>query len=186
MRLRATTRIRNDAMIAAREALGLSQDRCAEFADVPVGVLRALEALDYSSPHAEECAVRLAAALELPTNAIMTDDVAGQRLPSTFVQVRDVDTRALLAGADRTGRFILPSPAETIESAEMVEALRAAINSLPKRRRVAAKMDMRGWTFRRIGRWLHVTVERARQIVMTGRRQLARKLGGVERLVEGD
>lgn len=46
MKIRATLRIRNEAMLAARERFHLSQKHLAELADVPLNLVTQMECLD--------------------------------------------------------------------------------------------------------------------------------------------
>jgi hypothetical protein len=118
MRLRATLRVRNDVMIAAREARDMSQGDLAKAARVPPWIVQKLEALQYRGSKTEEYAMRLASFLLVPLEQIYPGDVRFQDrdLPSTQVVVTEVpldqllprdQQRLAIAGPDDLGDKIL-------------------------------------------------------------------------------
>ena len=172
MRLRATTKIRNDVMIAAREQEGLNQTEFGNRCGISVSHVSALEKLDFTSPNALLWAQKVADYLCVDVQAICPGGIRGLRVPTTLSAVRDVPVDNLLPVPAKQ-RALPLSPAKIIEDADLVEAVRSLVGGLPKRRRVALKMRLfRGIAWSGIGKRLHVTRERARQIGTAAARKL--------------
>jgi len=172
--IRAITRLRNDAMISARERLGKSQRAAAAEAGVALERWVDLEKLNYagcSSAYLEEIAVAIAVYLGLAVDEIAPDEVLGLNLTSTVVQTRTVSTQVLLeATTSRDRRLCLPDPIITVERAETVKAIKTVLKTLSFREREVLTLryglDESGkeCTIEECGRIFRVTPGRVRQI----------------------
>lgn len=130
MRLRATVRVRNDAMVAARQAARWSQADLAREAGTSVNVVQRLEALDYSQPGTVAATADVAMALGLAQADVLPPDLVGERVPTTMVCISEVPTDRLLAA--RSERLALPAPDEALIAEETRAALRAAVDALAR------------------------------------------------------
>jgi RNA polymerase sigma factor (sigma-70 family) len=125
LRLRAKIYIRNDEMIAAREAKGWNQLDLADVSGVSVYWIRNLESLQYLPSLREETVVDLAAALEIPPSQIAPPDLMGEKMVSKYVFKEDVSTEKLKAfAAANTKRLIMPSGEEIVEKEEMGQEIK--------------------------------------------------------------
>ena len=144
MKIRATLRIRNDEMIAAREKLGLSQIAVSKAANVPIDFVFNCERLNYAAaqkPRKEEYLERLSAFLGIPGDVIMPEELASESIQSTFTAKVDVDNKALLEGIQSfQSRNLLPSPDEEYEHTEILEIVQELLPTLSYREREVIKL----------------------------------------------
>lgn len=138
MKIRATLKIRNEAMLSARKRMGLSQSGLAVASGVNMHTVMRLESLDYRHGR-EQCwvdllekkATKIALVLEIPVESVLPQECIGQNIPSTHVAVGDVSIGNLLATKER---FILPSPADVVmereETSRSLPYLNGALDQL--------------------------------------------------------
>lgn len=183
MLIRGTMTLRNEALIAKREALGLTQREAADLACVPLEHYCRIERLDFSRSTIAQSAVNIAGAFDIPIEQIMPDALAGHQITNKAVQVADVNPARLLTWANPT-RFILPSPADEAEQVEVKEALDAAMDKMLTEREkdiVCRRYGLRGHgeeSYRGIAKQMNCSTERVRQI----ERKAIRKLGSPNEL----
>jgi transcriptional regulator with XRE-family HTH domain len=110
MRLRATVRIRNDEIIAAREARGWSQRQLADYIGHRVDVVGSLEKLDYSRIGVGKLmavAADIADVLELSADAVLPKDLIGERLETERVLVAVVPNERLIEAAQKLSTSLI-------------------------------------------------------------------------------
>lgn len=138
MRIRATCLIRNEAMVSARKALGLTQLQLAELAEVGVSWVQRLEALDYKSIQTGQVADKLAGLLDISVDAVLPPELEGQVVPSRFVRIGDIDP-LMLPGIQESIVSRLPGPDEVAEAHELVEVVQGAIDNLHEREQLVLR-----------------------------------------------
>ena len=129
MLIRGTLTLRNELVIAKREALGLSQIKAAVLFGVSQTTYAKVEWLDFSVPGAVRVARRIAEAWGLDIEAIMPESLVGERVINSFTRQTELDARRLL-GAPSKARFLLPSPADQAEETEVSDALHLAVDTI--------------------------------------------------------
>lgn len=180
MRIRATTRLRNDHMIAARKRLGWSQADLAGNAIVSITWVQQFEALQYhrDAVRRNEAALAIADVLGIPVEQVAPEALAGKILPSTLTVVRNVDSEALLAAVGaRETRLALPAPGARLEWQEAAEAIKAAMKTLSFREREVLNLrfglnDGECYNLNEVGRIFKVTPQRVRQVEAKAIRKL--------------
>lgn len=172
MRLRATLRVRNEVMLAARGRRGWSQASLARAAGVTLDAVWRLEALDYRRRHVDVEACAVATALVLPVDAVLPEGLAGQRTWEDAHAVVEMDPSRLLAVHGT--RWLLEDPSVTAERREMVERCLATMGD--RERRVVRLRYMDELTLEATGQEVGVTRERVRQIEARGIRQVQRAI----------
>lgn len=185
MEVRATLRLRNNKMIVARQAKGLSQKRLAEKAGVGVGNVQLLERFRYPKSYNEDVVERLAIVLELELEDISPKELAGKNIPADFVQIGEVPNAAILESAERyQSRYILPDPSNEAEVDEMIETIKQNMGILSYRQREILKLryDLNGegteYTLNEVGRIFKVSAETVRQVEVGAIRLLREKMKG--------
>lgn len=171
MRIRATTRLRNNDMVSARERLGLSVHDVARLSGVALNTVYDYEKLNYSGKRPktiEQHADAIGMVLGIPSDLVAPRALWGCELPNTHVSVRDVDPGMLLDAVEiRNVRTCLPSPDMEIEAGETKDAIEAAINTLSCREQEIIKLrygmkDGRPYTLGEVGDVLKISRERVR------------------------
>lgn len=126
--MRATMRVRNDEMIAARERLGLSQKRLAGMASVRVDEVGSFESLKYdqiSTPIIQKAHL-LAECLEIAPEAVLPAGVEGKNLNMDQRVIRTISCERLLTQEyiQRTNeRMLPPPPGESMEKEEYIASM---------------------------------------------------------------
>lgn len=179
LRLRATTVLRNDAMLLARERLCLSQPEAASQAMVGLWSYVRLEKLDYPKRFDGEKILRIATVLGVPVDEIMPESLAGIEVLNKQVRCGVVETRALLDYKGRQSRYILPSPSDTSShSDERVEEIEKGLRTLTCREREIIKMryGIGGegpiYSLEEIAKIFCVTSERVRHVEKRAKKKL--------------
>jgi DNA-directed RNA polymerase sigma subunit (sigma70/sigma32) len=137
--------IRNEALLAARQRLKLTQPAAAERCGVTKSAFRRIEKLDFSQRNIMEVADKIALGLGVPVDDFMPDELIGQVVESKQVRTTQVDADALLAMHARTEqRLILPAPGDLESSGradpgELAERLSAVLDTLTWRQREIVK-----------------------------------------------
>ena len=169
MKIRAKLSLRNETMLAAREALGFNQPKMAEACGVPVSVYMAIEKMDLgrvrpglaSWDHAWAIASFCQAEFEL----IAPPELRGEKLKADTFRVLDVAPGNLLGMSSSTQRLALPAIDRESDRLDLVEALA----TLPYRERVVLthRYGIDGGPERsleEIGATLRISRERVRQL----------------------
>lgn len=180
MELRAKLTLRNQAMLIARNALGLSQAHVADIADCPMYYVGLLEKLDYSFSNAQQIAQRVADALQLDIHQVAPEGSFGKTFPTTQERIIDCDPNALLQISQTlTERNQLPTPEAEAILNEQVASLHDALLKLSYREREIIKLryglgsdNDDTCTLEEVGRMFRVTRERVRMIEATAIRKL--------------
>jgi RNA polymerase sigma factor (sigma-70 family) len=173
MKIRATLRIRNDAMIAAREAKGMSQADVAAVTGVPCGALQRLERLDFSAVKAAAHAACIAEFLGIDVDDVLPENMRGQKIDADFVKVARVDPQYML-GRMNADALTLPSGDERLLQLETTDEIRAAVGRLNSRLQTVIRCrfglgDERPLSLEETGKRIGVTKERVRQIEIRAR-----------------
>jgi RNA polymerase sigma factor (sigma-70 family) len=186
MRLRATTFIRNDAMIEARKKMGWSQKELASVCGVSFHLIQRLESLNFPTRYDEVDIGIIADFLNLEIEAIYPIEMQGWRGHTTFLQTLEVSTEKLIDFAERqASRFILPSPAEIAEKRDFqkyhIDILKKAMKCLSFRERKILDLrygleDGHCYTLAEVGRIFKVTQERIREVEAKAIRRLENML----------
>lgn len=174
MRLRAIVRIRNDAMLSARKAKGLSQMKLAAQTGVSLQVICAYEKLDFRSPKDPdlffEHVRKIATVLEIPIEDVAPERLRGKALRSQAEAVREISLPELEDTFAR--QKLLSAPVdELLMDAERSEAIAEVLAALSPRHRFVLEAR-----FGMLGEPQMTYVEIADQLVM-----LKRKQGGTHR-----
>lgn len=122
MRLRATVRIRNNALLLAREKKGLCQRALAELAGVPMTTVARLEKLDYSGRYDMAYAEKISVVLGISIDEVFPTELEGMRLQSDTRKDKDIEIGYLIETV-RDERLILtndPSHEDAVDSADFV------------------------------------------------------------------
>ncbi len=173
MKVRATLTLRNEAAIAAREKLGMTQVELGKACGVSQAHVSAIECLRFCD--ASEASIgKLAAFLCVDAEELVPPELRKQALPNRHRLVRDVSPAALL-GLSAT--HMLEDKDAPMEAEEMRAAIRGALDSLTFRERAIIKMryglyDGDEYTFEEIGRILRVTGRHAHEVEQRALRKL--------------
>lgn len=183
MYVRATIKLRNDAMIRARKKLGWSQADLAREAGISTQVVCALESFDFSTKERPFQAQKVADALCIPVWNILPKSLHGTRIESTRVSVGEVDDRRLIEAMG--SRALLPAADSGLIQRESTEELHKHTKRLSARVRQVLEMryglDGNGpRTLEEIGLATQRSRERVRQILNKGEAQLRDLFEGKE------
>lgn len=181
MRLRATVKIRNDHIVAAREERGWSQKETAMHAGIPLFWLANFEALRFTGniKIATRYATLLAATLGIKTNEVMPEGVWGVDIQTTRMAIQDVPADLLISSVNGGNRFILPAPDDAMELREQVAEYLGFIDNDRTRTIVAEYYGVDDipapYTLESLGRKHNLNRERVRQIIFQGLNDIRRK-----------
>ena len=129
MLIRGTLTLRNERLIAKREALGLTQVQAAALVGVPITGYTMIERLDFSAPCAVRAAKAAAFTFEIDLEEIMPAALVGKEVVNKVVRASNIEANRLLAMVNPT-RFVLPSPSDEMEETEVREALFLAMDKM--------------------------------------------------------
>lgn len=136
MRLRATVRVRNDAMISAREKRGLSQAALADLVGVSVSTIGNIEKLDFlqfgrawPADRIDDLRARICAELEIQPCDVLPDELVGLDLQMERREVTCVDPDALIGWTERATRLI-DDPYSNLAASEAVSAVQTVIGGM--------------------------------------------------------
>jgi len=174
MRIRATTKLRNDHLISAREQRGWSQKELALAARVSIDLVQDFECLRYNGRKdanlLEDHAEKIAICLGISVEDVAPVTLLGSEIPATHREVREVDTEHLLAAVERRDDHLyLPAPDEELQNEETMMVIDKALKTLSYREGEIIKLRYGiggGFTYtcEEIGRMLKITRERVRQV----------------------
>lgn len=174
--IRATLRIQNLEMIAARERLGLTIQEVCKRARTTPSTFCDLQRFKFSGGKIKketlrEHVDRIAIVLGIPSDVIMPSELEDVEIESRAVMDRSVDVEALLLWSGNR-RMLTASPEDIAEGNEAVEILNAAIAKLRPREARVIRMRMDGETFEKIGNTIGACKDRVRQIEENAHRKL--------------
>lgn len=184
--VRGTLHLRNDAMLSAREQLGLTQREAATMCGVPLYRIQEFEKFDYRGGGAIvlKAAERVAGVYDLPLEKVLPPGLQGVAVTSRFTRCWEMPPCALLDAGANVGAasrtMALPAPDRGVVDEEYIEKLReslsVAMDDLTHRERciVRARFGLDGdaLTFEEVGKAFKVTRERVRQIEAKAIRKL--------------
>ena len=135
MRIRATVTLKNEAMIAARERLSLTQKQVADRACVGQAYISCLECLKYPATLQYDRVLSIADVLGLDIDEIFPEKMKGWRGQTNFHTTTEISCEKLMDAAQRRNdRYILPDPSDTIETIDEIENIKKLVSLLPPRR----------------------------------------------------
>ena len=168
MEIRAELKLRNAAVLRARKARGWSQGKLAEVVGVSQHFVADVERMQFRRVKVREAAIKIAIALELPTDTVLPSDME-EDIVAEMHTTKDVNVGALLGYAERfNSRMILPAP-DGIKDLELSNILLELVNELPPSDREVITMryglgDSSEYTLQECGNKLNISRERVRQI----------------------
>lgn len=172
MRLRATTRIRNDHILNALEELGWSQAEFCRQTGASTSALSALINLRYTDRTGDAVIQRIADALGLLVEQVRPEALKGWRVGAEFHAVTEIPIEEL---GDGEHPNLLVQDTQPVEL-EKSDDLSALMRELTERQRTVISMryglDGTEYTWRQIAKRFGVSTERARQIGAKGERTL--------------
>lgn len=138
MKVRAKLTLRNEAAIAARTKLGLSQAAVARAAGISVSVVNSLECLQFDRVP-ERHILKLAIFLEVPPDELVPPELRRKALKSRHEVVQDIPTIALLEAGMHPVMLAAPADAP-VHEAEMVDAINTALGMLNHNERKVVRL----------------------------------------------
>lgn len=180
MRVRATLRLRNDALVSARERLGLTQAEAAEKCGVPLPYYVGAEQFNLRGGNkkgrrpmlietAMAHAAKVAKGMGLPIEAVLSHEFLDRAPTAEVSVVAEMSPRGLLEASSRfEGRNALPADA-LCRDADVSGALRTALEKLPTRHRqvMTLRYGLDGGGERsldEVAKEMRVTKERVRKL----------------------
>lgn len=173
--VRATIRLRNNAMIEARHERGWTQAQLGALVGVSQTVIGELERFDWRCRNSRRYAEEVAAALDISVESIMPDGVEGQHVDHTSVHIGRVRTEQMLAYRDHLEqRMLVPPPGEAQERDELI---RRALETISYRERDVLKLRYGlfgglAYSLEECGKRFNISRERVRQIELKALRNL--------------
>lgn len=174
MKIRATVKLRNDAMISARERLGLSQREVAEKANVQVRHVCMLECLDFSEitrERAEDVCVKIAVVLGIDTDEVVSFELLDKKYKvPKMVSIKEIDTDRLLSMQSDGEIKALTNEVKT--------AMYEAVETLNTRYKKFIKLKMAepNLSEEQLARRLGIHPVRIRSLAVMAREQLKKRL----------
>ncbi|MBE3039693.1 MAG: sigma-70 family RNA polymerase sigma factor [Chloroflexi bacterium] len=186
MQIRATLRLRNNAMIAARQRFGLTQSDLAKLAECSITSIQYLESLDWRRSCCGIIAERIAGVLDLGVDDVVPPGGEGIAIVANQVRVAEIEVGALLTMTERQEQLEYDA-IDQIQAEDVHAALRNALTAVTERERTILELHygMNGetpLTLKDIGMRLGITCERVCQIEARALRKLAFGVHG-ERLL---
>ena len=180
--VRATLRIHNQDMIAARKRLGLTIARLVKQRGLCLKCFYWLQSFQFDKVSLAQ-AEKIATALELPLDKVMPESCAKRDLSVKAEKVFEASPGAMTALAENARRRLtVASPAELAEKADQTDFFRKAVGDLLPARHAEVVTRHYGLdgdgpeTFADIARDMGFSMERARQIELRSLRILRKRL----------
>jgi RNA polymerase sigma factor (sigma-70 family) len=166
--LRATTRIRNDSLLGARESMGINQKQAAKLCGVSIDVYRKYECLRFPEFYDEKNVNKISSSMNVPSDKIFPLSLIGVKIESTIIKRREISCDKLLEYKRHQEKYVLLSPAIEAEENEDKEMLRACIEKLPFKSRRLIKLrygidEDCSYTLTECAKILKISTESARQ-----------------------
>ena len=178
VRVRATLRLRNDELMAARERVGLTQSEAAAACGVSTARYGQFERFAFA--HALPASLRMwaeriAGAMDLDVDVVLPPGMVGTSVQSTYTHTFDMPPSRLIEGGTNVSqystRMALPSDtrAAAEEASGLGDALRESMGSLTPQERSVLRLrrgldDYPSYTLDDVGRIMKISRERVRQI----------------------
>jgi len=184
VRLRATIRIRNDAMLAARHKRGWSQAQAAQAAGVHAITVLNFEKMDYTRPKDRDLllshAMKIAIALEITVDDVLPEGYEGTCMLAEQSIVKDFSLAELPDVWQHT-KAITESTVDMVQEKERSDAIDDLIGKMPERTAeiIRCRFGLEGREFathNALGERLGISKARSQQIEAKSIRQLKRDL----------
>ncbi len=134
MRLKASMRLRNAAMIEWRKEKGFNQPEAAAFCGVSKNTWMRLEKLHYPKHYPERTVFAIVCATLIDIDKIMPEELRGQNFGKTFSQEIEATNNQLRALASYQSHYcersLLAAPDDTMAQKELANALRKSVATL--------------------------------------------------------
>ena len=176
MKIRATLKLRNDAMIAARETRGWSQKKLSEESGVDFLRVIAIEKLDFTHPNVVNDAEIIATTIGVDKDEILSEGSVGKMIENQHIRVVEPEMVHLLINSPSR---ILPAPDEDASMSEMKEVVTKSLDQLSYREREILKLrfglgenEGMTYTLEECARIFRVTRERIRGVESAALRKL--------------
>lgn len=169
MKVKATVKLRNASMVEAREKLGWSQHCLAEQSKLSLRIIAALEQMNFTLPNIVDKVCRVAAALGITTDAVMPEEMAGQKINANLSSTREISS-GLLVNNPQFVALPAPEPSNDFNFTDLHKKLNDVLGSLSSREETIIRMrfglnqSKYVYTYREIGMRFRISPERARQI----------------------
>lgn len=183
MKVRATLKLRNEAMISAREQLRISQTALAEALEMPLKTIVDMEKMDFTNPLTCARVEAVAGFLCILPQEIMPPTMLGERMWSDYVIT--IEMKAMAGRINE--RLSLPSPIEVASFEETKSVMLVALNMLTDKERMVISMryGLNGQTPKtldEIGTQIGLTKSRIGSIESSSLRKLERIFPRAERI----
>lgn len=168
--LRATTKLRNELLVSARERLELNQKKAAELSKVPFEFYCRLEKLDFPKKYNFDYVFRISTSFSISPDDIWPEELIGVTIPNEFISVGKIKIPLLLDYINRQReRLLLPSPADSTEKSDAFNDIAKNLHCLTFREQEVIKLrygfdDGITHTLEECGRIYGAGKERIRQI----------------------
>ena len=180
MRVRATTKLQNDKMIATREKLGLSQIEISKIVGINATSYARYERLQYPSKRTRrnvEVASEIAEVLGIELNDVFPEGADGLKIPKNIIRVADIEMSNMLEYRANQQKRLVCEVGDDLEDEAIKETASAAISCLTLREREVVELyfgmaDGHTYTTAEIGLILKLTSSRISQILGTARRRM--------------
>lgn len=166
MKVRAILSLRNEAIVAGLERLGVNQAQLAEIAGVSPNTISAVARMQFRKV-SEAALLKVAIALGVDLDTLAPSELRRESLTVKHELTREVPTRALLGIAQ--GTILLEDKDAPMAAEEMRTAIDAVLDELAPRERKVIRLRFglggtREHTLEEVAKVLRVTRERVRQI----------------------
>ena len=128
--LRATTHIRNNAMLSARERLGISQRDAAKLCGVPCSAYFSLEKLEYPASYNDDYVTKIAIGLCIVPDSVFPPSLAGVHIKNKSVKTRVIECSKMLEYRESQNRLRLVSPDIIAEERDQIELIKKYMEKL--------------------------------------------------------
>tara|TARA_Y100000310_G_C20538430_1_gene742028 strand:- start:427 stop:990 length:564 start_codon:yes stop_codon:yes gene_type:complete len=174
MRVRAKLTIRNEAMIAARQRLGLSQLALAEkIGQRGVWLIMQLEQFKYPHRYNQTLIFKIACILGIQPEDVMPEELTGHKVNSQIVGFSELNPKQLI----EVGQLpVLPKPYPSDQEFTKTQ-IGQVLKTLPWREQEIIRLrygldDGRAYTLAEVGRIYKITKETVRQLEARAIRKL--------------
>jgi RNA polymerase sigma factor (sigma-70 family) len=189
MQIRATIKLRNEKMLAARTAKGWNQQEAAIMCGVPASLYASLERLVFPKTYRYEEALLIADALGLDrVEDVLPERMVGWDGETKFSYTQEIPVEQLLRFRETQQKhYVLPSPEEEAEKSEQLAHVRAMLEMahLTEREKMIVKIrfglggpeDPHFMTYAELAKMSGLSGSRVREIEKRAIRKLERLAG---------